>query len=183
MMRTVFLDRDGVINKKIEGGYVTRWKEFEFLSGAKEAIRRLKEAGYQIYIVSNQSAVNRGRMTAEDLQTITEKMLDEIREAGGNIDDVAYCPHRPDEGCRCRKPEPGLITMLAEKHGLDLSDGTAGLVGDAPQDIEAGRRAGLRGILISDGPVQPPEGSEVVVGSLAEAVEWITGHDKKKKRN
>lgn len=172
-MRTVFLDRDGVINKKIEGGYVTRWEEFEFLPGVKEALCRLKESEHRVYIVSNQAGVNRGRMTMEDLQAITAKMLGEIRAAGGDIDDVAYCPHRPDEGCGCRKPEPGLITMLIERHGLDLGDGTTYVVGDAPQDIEAGRRAGLRGILIGDGPVQPPEGSEVVVGSLAEAVEWI----------
>ncbi|MBI4531977.1 MAG: HAD family hydrolase [Candidatus Latescibacteria bacterium] len=175
-MKIAFLDRDGVINENIEGGYVTRWEEFEFLPGVKKAIRRLRESGYRIYIVSNQAGVNRGHMRMEDLLSITEKMLDEIRAAGGDIDDVAYCPHRPDEGCGCRKPEPGMITMLAEKHGLDLRDGRAFFVGDAPTDIEAGRRAGLRGIFISDRTTRPVEGSEVVVGSLAEAVEWMIDH-------
>lgn len=94
----VFLDRDGVINRKIEDGYVTRWSEFEFLPGVKEAIRRLKEADCGIYVVSNQACVNRGRVTREELDEITERMLSEIREAGGEVHDVAYCPHRPDEG-------------------------------------------------------------------------------------
>ncbi|MFC1511179.1 D-glycero-alpha-D-manno-heptose-1,7-bisphosphate 7-phosphatase [Candidatus Margulisiibacteriota bacterium] len=141
-MRVVFLDRDGVINKKIENGYVLKWAEFEFLPNIGEAIKLLNNRGIPVYLISNQSAVNRGCMSPDDLAAINQHMLRELAEKGAWIDDLFICPHRPDEHCDCRKPGTGLFEQAAAKHEIDFAG--SWFIGDSPSDMAAGQKAGCQ---------------------------------------
>ncbi len=135
----VFLDRDGVIN--IDGpGYVTSWEEFRFYPGALAAIRRLTEAGWEVYVITNQSGIAKGLYSKQRLTDIHWRMLVEIRKAGGRVLGIQYCPHTDEDECRCRKPQPGMLLKAAAKWGLDLR--RSYLIGDSARDIEAGKAAG-----------------------------------------
>jgi histidinol-phosphate phosphatase family protein len=147
---TVILDRDGVLNKRPpKARYVRNWSEFEWLPGAKEALRLLKEAGYRAIVVSNQAGIGRGEMPEEALRQIHERMKAETAEAGGEIEAIYYCPHNWDEGCECRKPKPGLLFQAQRELNLDLS--RCLLIGDDERDLEAADAAGCPSALISEG--------------------------------
>jgi histidinol-phosphate phosphatase family protein len=148
-MRTIFLDRDGVINRNLENDYVKCWEEFEFLPNALEAIQNLTEAGYQLIIVTNQSCINKGIISPATLDTIHRRMVAEIEANGGSIRAIYHCPHREEEGCDCRKPRPGMLIQAAAEHAVDLS--TACLIGDSIRDIAAGQQAGCRTFLVLTG--------------------------------
>lgn len=146
--KTIFLDRDGVINQ--DRGYVCRWQDFEFLEGAINGIKRLGEAEYLLIIVTNQSGIGRGYYSEEDFLKLTRHMLDHLSAYGVHIDAVYHCPHAPESNCVCRKPAPGLIWRAQENHAIDLMNSV--IVGDKMTDLEAGRRAGVGyGILITEG--------------------------------
>lgn len=147
-MRTVFLDRDGVINEN-RADHVKSWAEFSFLPGAPEAVARLTSAGVRAFVVTNQAIVNRGVVSRDTVDAINARMIDEIALHGGRIEAVAYCPHRPDENCVCRKPQPGLLVSLAHEYGVNLNDSV--LIGDALGDVEAALAAGCRAILVLTG--------------------------------
>lgn len=173
MERTVFLDRDGTINHRVEDGYVTSWSGFRFLPGAKDALRRLTQAGYRIVVVSNQAGVGKGLMSAADLQEITARFRAAVRASGGRIDDVFYCTHAPAENCDCRKPKPGLLLRAASRRRVPLSK--TFFVGDSESDVLAGQRAGCRTILIAAG-ASPHNQPDFVVESLSAAVDVVLGH-------
>src|SRR5919106_4440129 len=119
---TAILDRDGVLNKRPpKARYVRSWSEFDWLPGAKEALRLLHKAGYRVIVVSNQAGIGRGLMTETDLQQIHDKMRAEAAETGGSIERVYYCPHAWDAGCECRKPKPGMLFQAQRDFQLDLS--------------------------------------------------------------
>lgn len=144
----VFLDRDGVINENRQD-HVKAWSEFQFLPGAVEAVARLTRSGVRVFVITNQAIVNRGivpRWVVEDMHTRMQKLL---AAGGGVVEAVAYCPHRPDEGCACRKPRPGLLRHLAAQYGLNLA--LCVVVGDALADVEAGRSAGCDTVLVLSG--------------------------------
>jgi len=144
----IFLDRDGVINvNRVD--HVKSWKEFEFLPGALESIRRLTQTGLPIFVVTNQAVVNRKLLTPEALDEIHQRMSDEISKAGGHITKVYYCPHDNHEKCTCRKPEPGMLKQAEREYGIDLTESF--LIGDAWSDVEAGLAAGARSILVMTG--------------------------------
>jgi D-glycero-D-manno-heptose 1,7-bisphosphate phosphatase len=147
-VKAVFLDRDGVINEN-RPNHVKSWSEFRFLPGAREAIARLTDAGARIFIISNQAIINRGIVPHEAVDAINARMTREIERYGGRIEAVAYCPHRPEEHCGCRKPQPGLLVGLANSHRLDLR--SAVVVGDALSDVEAGQAAGCQTVLVLTG--------------------------------
>ncbi|MCY3549427.1 MAG: D-glycero-beta-D-manno-heptose 1,7-bisphosphate 7-phosphatase [Candidatus Poribacteria bacterium] len=149
-MKTVFLDRDGVINRNpANKGYVRKWTEFTFIPNARKAIRELTESGYRIIVVTNQSGIGRGLYSEEDLTDIHTRMLAEINKAGGIVSAVYYCPHHPEAGCECRKPKPGMLTRAAREHNIKLSD--AYLIGDTTTDIEAGQSVGATTFLVLTG--------------------------------
>jgi D-glycero-D-manno-heptose 1,7-bisphosphate phosphatase len=148
MLSAVFLDRDGVINEN-RVHHVTCWCEFRFLPGAPEAVARLCNAGVRVFVVTNQAIINRGLVSRELIDGLHSRMLGELRQRGANIEAVACCPHRPDEGCTCRKPRAGMLFDLARRHVVDLS--TAAVVGDALSDVEAGQSAGCRTVLVLTG--------------------------------
>jgi D-glycero-D-manno-heptose 1,7-bisphosphate phosphatase len=137
----VILDRDGVLNERPpRAEYVRRPEAFRWLPGAKDALRRLREAGFQVAVVSNQAGVGRGVMTAADLAAVTARMKAEAAAAGGRIDAVFYCPHAWDAGCECRKPRPGLLFQAQRVLHLDLT--RTPFVGDDERDGAAAEAAG-----------------------------------------
>ena len=148
MQKTVFIDRDGVICEN-RADYVKNWDEFAFLPNALEALAALKQAGYRVIIVTNQSAVGRGLMSLETLQDIHTRMANAIREAGGEVEQILYCPHRPEDCCDCRKPQPGMLKQAAECLQIDLAD--AYMIGDAYSDIQAGQTVGCTSFLVLTG--------------------------------
>ena len=145
--KVIFLDRDGVINKKPpKAEYIKSWDEFEFLSDSIEAISVLTKNGYDIYIISNQAGIARGMMTDNDLEEIHRNMVNEIEKKGGKVSDIYYCPHGWDEGCECRKPKPGMFFQAAKEHYIDLTK--AVFIGDDERDLQAGNAAGCKTVLV-----------------------------------
>ena len=146
--KVIFLDRDGVINKKpTKADYVKNWNEFEFLSGSIEAISILTKNDYDIYIISNQAGIARGIMTENDLKEIHRNMVNELEKKGGEVSDIYYCPHGWDDGCECRKPKPGMFFQAAKEHYIDLTK--AVFIGDDERDVEAGEAARVKTILVT----------------------------------
>lgn len=146
--KVLFLDRDGVINRKApEGSYIRNWNEFEFLPGVVEALERLVRAGYELYLVSNQAGVARGHMTKADVETIHTNLQSELARNGIQVRGIYYCPHHGEEGCWCRKPNPGMLLQAASEHAINLPKSI--FIGDDPRDAAAGQAAGCRMILVS----------------------------------
>lgn len=143
----VFLDRDGVINKKPKkGDYVKRWNEFKFLPGSIEAIKLLNQSGYKIFVISNQAGIARGEMRKKDLDLIHKNMKKELKKNGAKINGIYYCPHGWDGGCHCRKPKPGMLYQASKEHLFDLTKTV--FIGDDIRDKQAGDDAGCRTILL-----------------------------------
>ncbi len=169
----LFLDRDGVINRKAkEGDYIKSGEEFQFLRGAKGAIRKLNKKGFLVIVVSNQRGVSKGIMTEADLKEIDTKMQEGLRKVGARIDGIYYCPHDIPDHCGCRKPAPGLLFRAAKEQDIDLD--RSWIIGDSPSDIEAGKRAGCKTIFIRSSPQQDSDEGiqpDFIARSLAEAVD------------
>jgi len=141
--KVVFLDRDGVINRKMpKGDYVKKWEEFKFLPGAIDAIKKLSSAGFDVFIVTNQRGISRGIMSERDLGLVHNRMVLELESAGASISGIYYCPHGKQDECFCRKPNPGMLIRAARDHKLDLSRSI--IIGDDETDIEAGKTVGAK---------------------------------------
>ena len=145
----LFLDRDGVIN--IDHGWVGSRERFEFVAGAPAALAAATEAGWHVFVVTNQSGIARGLYDEHQFQALMRWLAGEIRRAGGTIDDFRHCPHHPDTGppCACRKPAPGMLRDLVACWELD--PGRCLVVGDKPSDLAAGRALGIAGRLFPGG--------------------------------
>lgn len=177
--KTVFLDRDGVINTD-SPHYIKNWAEFRFIPGSLGAIARLSRSGVAVIVITNQSAINRGLVPLSELEAMHHRLCQAVAAGGGRITDILFCPHRPDEDCDCRKPKPGLILAAAKRYGLDLSG--AVMVGDSVKDILAGKAAGCgRTVLVQTGNgiaagrslAQIGQSPDHVAADLERAVEWI----------
>jgi D-glycero-D-manno-heptose 1,7-bisphosphate phosphatase len=145
---TVLLDRDGVLNRRPAAGeYVTSADGFQWLPGAREALRLFAINGYRVIVVSNQAGIARGALTEADLACVHEQMIQGARAAGGRIDAVYVCPHHWDEGCDCRKPKPGLLFRAQREFNLDLT--RTYFVGDDSRDGEAARSAGAPFVMVT----------------------------------
>lgn len=148
--KVVFLDRDGVINKRpSKGEYITKWEEFAFLPGVQQALTLLQKKGYEIYIVSNQAGIGRGIVTRHQVDEVNNRMRHELEMLGVKISDIFICPHSWDEGCFCRKPSPGLFFQAASKYDINLYNSYC--IGDDVRDIQAGTTVGCKSILIGEG--------------------------------
>ncbi len=152
--RAVFLDRDGVIN--VEKEYLHRIGDFEFLPGVPQALRLLKEAGFLLIVVTNQSGVARGYYSLEDVDRLHRHLQDQLAPYGAAVDGFYVCPHHPEHGagdltinCSCRKPLPGMIEKAVVDFQIDPA--RSYLVGDKLSDIEAGQAAGCRSFLVRTG--------------------------------
>ena len=147
MFKAVFLDRDGVINEERKD-YVKNLDEFIILKGVSKAIKLLKEKNFLVIIVTNQSAVNRKLLTENQLNEIHNYLQVNLRKDHTTCDAIYYCPHKPEENCKCRKPKPGLLLRAAEEHSIDMKNSF--LIGDSMTDIEAADTAGCKGILLKE---------------------------------
>lgn len=145
MSNIIFIDRDGVLNENRDD-YVKSCSELVLIKGAREALEILKSHGYRVIVISNQSAVGRGLLTEKELMEINGHLNHAL---GGNIDDFFYCPHKPDDGCDCRKPKTKLVTDAAKKYGIELEG--KWMIGDNISDILLGKNAGLKTILVRTG--------------------------------
>ncbi|MGG3916189.1 D-glycero-alpha-D-manno-heptose-1,7-bisphosphate 7-phosphatase [Rossellomorea vietnamensis] len=172
MNKAVFLDRDGVINevKTKRVGFVNRPDQFYFLEGVPEAIKALSESGFLLFVVTNQGGVGLGYLSHDDLDSIHDYMVNEIKQAGGFIQEVSCCTHKPHAGCSCRKPEPGMLLELAEKYGIDLAGSF--MIGDRDVDIEAGNKAGCTTILLN-GNSSPTYNADYIFPDLLSASTFI----------
>ena len=148
-MKVVFLDRDGVINENLDNDYVKIWDEFKFIPKAKKAIKALTDAGWIIIIISNQAGIGKGIMSAQAVEEVNTRMIYEIERNGGRVKALYYCPHKPDDGCECRKPKPGMVIRAAREFGIKPSESY--LVGDNITDIQAGMQVGCKTILVKTG--------------------------------
>jgi len=141
--RTLFIDRDGTLNRNpSRGAFVWRWEDWRFLDHAEEALRRFSRGGYAIIVVSNQSGVGRGLYTAADVDNLHERVRRVLLQRGVEVAGFYYCPHLSADNCECRKPRPGLLFRAAAQLDIDLQQSI--FAGDAARDVEAGRRAGTR---------------------------------------
>ncbi len=148
--KVIFLDRDGVINKKpAEHDYVKSREEFEFLPEAVPALSLLAKKGYKLFIVTNQRGIARGLMTEADLAGIHEKMQKKLGENGIHIEAMYYCPHGSEDPCACRKPKPGMFFKAARDHSLNLHECI--FIGDGETDRQAGEAAGCKTFIIHSG--------------------------------
>ncbi len=141
MKKALFLDRDGVVN--VDHGYIGRIEDFEFVEGVLDLIYEAQKRGYLPIVVTNQSGIGRGYYSEEDFEKLSDWMLKKMGEHGIVIDrsHIFYCPHTPDAGCGCRKPEPGMFLAAKERFGIDMA--ASWMIGDKPSDIEAAKRAGV----------------------------------------
>jgi D-glycero-D-manno-heptose 1,7-bisphosphate phosphatase len=176
MKRAVFIDRDGTIN--VEKEYLYLAEECEFIPGAMQAIRLFNDTGFLVVVVTNQSGVARGYYTEEDVHNLHRHMTMQLEQVGSRVDAWYYCPHHPaGRGsyalpCRCRKPQPGMLLEAARRFDIDLEASI--MIGDKLVDVEAGRAAGCRTILVRTGygsEEEPrlPQGVEVFDDLLAAA--------------
>ena len=149
LRKCVFFDRDGIVNRSPGSGWVERWADFQWMPGFFDVFRRVRARGYEGVIVTNQSGISRGVMPDEAVREIHRNLRRELTERLGlDFLDVLYCPHQDHHECACRKPKPGMLLEAARRHGLDLT--ASWMVGDRATDIEAGRRAGCRTVLVNE---------------------------------
>ncbi len=175
---TVFLDRDGTLN--YDPGYLSVAAELKLLAGVGPALARLKRAGAKLVVVTNQSGVGRGIFTLKDLEAIHARLEGLLEQEEVALDAIYFCPHHPDDGCRCRKPNIGMVERAQSELQLDLR--RSYLIGDHARDIQLAKRVGAKGILLTTDLVdaqaldalQAAEAMpDAVATSMAEAVDWI----------
>jgi D-glycero-D-manno-heptose 1,7-bisphosphate phosphatase len=171
----IFLDRDGVINRD-SYNYIRSPDEYEFLPGSLDAIVKLTRAGYQIGVATNQSGIARGYYDVEMLTKIHEKLVNTVRIAGGDIAAIVYCPHHPNVGCTCRKPNPGMLYQLAKQLHCRLKG--VFFIGDRFSDIQAALAAGVTPLLVRSQMTEPFLCSSSSPGcpvfdALHDAVNWL----------
>ncbi len=144
----VFLDRDGVIIENCDN-YVRSWDDVEILPGALDALVKLADSHYKVFIVTNQQCVGKGIVSENFARSINNRLIDIIHDYGGRVDFAQICPHLSSERCECRKPEPGMLLTAANKFDVDLTQ--SWMIGDAVTDVQAGLAAGTQPLLLQTG--------------------------------
>ena len=167
MKPCVFFDRDGIVNESPGPGYVERWEDFHLMPEFVATLRIVCGRGFAAVVVSNQRCVAIGRVTAATIDGIHRRLTAALHAEGLALDDILYCPHDRDDGCDCRKPKPGMLLEAARRHDLDLA--RSWMIGDTPRDIEAGRAAGCRTILVgpASAAVMPDHRFDTLSGLLS----------------
>ena len=182
---TVFLDRDGTLN--YDPGYLKIAADLKLLAGVGPALARLKKVGAKLVVVTNQSGVGRGILTLKDLEAIHARLQGLLEQEDVALDAIYFCPHHPDDGCRCRKPNVGMVERAVSELQLDFR--RFYLIGDHVRDIQLAHRVGAKSILLTPGPVDAQSLDRlkaekampnVMAKSMAEAVDWILNDAVKK---
>lgn len=143
-IKSIFLDRDGVINKEVN--YLSSIKNFEFIDGVFDACKNFQSLGYSIIIITNQSGIGRGYFTDDEYHKITDWMISEFTRNQIKILDVIYCPHSPEYGCYCRKPKPGMFLLCKDKYNINMQKSWS--FGDKETDIEASFESGITNTIL-----------------------------------
>jgi D-glycero-D-manno-heptose 1,7-bisphosphate phosphatase len=177
MNKALFLDRDGIIN--VDHGYVYNKEAFEFVKDIFAVSLDAQNKGYEIFVITNQSGIGRGKYTVEQFEQLSMWMVDEFKTKGITISSVYHCPHHPEKGlgaylkvCDCRKPEPGMIISAAKEHNLDLAKSV--FIGDKISDMQAAERAGIENRILLAG--QYSDNESIIahrINSLIEASLYI----------
>lgn len=184
----VFLDRDGTIN--VDHGYVHEIDQFQFIDGVIDAMRELKNMGFALVLVTNQSGIARGKFTEDQFMQLTEWMDWSLADRGVDLDGIYFCPHHPEYGneeyrlvCDCRKPEPGML-ISAQRH-LNINMAASYMVGDKAEDMQAAIAAGVgTKVLVRTGKPITEVGESLaddVINSLADLPQWIKTRTKSTK--
>jgi D-glycero-D-manno-heptose 1,7-bisphosphate phosphatase len=177
--KVAFLDRDGTIIA--EKDFIKRSDEIEFISGSIQAIKLLRDSGYKIVVISNQSGIGRGILTEKMVREVNESFLRTLREEGAPVDSLYFCPHHPEDNCDCRKPNTGMIQKAAQEHQLDLKD--AVVIGDKLADVKLGKNIGAKTVLVLTGygekeakklkSLNPDDKPDLVADNLLAGVIWL----------
>jgi rfaE bifunctional protein nucleotidyltransferase chain/domain len=175
----VFLDRDGTINREIE--YLHEPERFDLLPGAGAGMRRFADMGYRIVIVTLQAGIGLGYFTKEDFYKVNRAMFRALKPYGVTVDRIYFCPHGAGEGCACRKPGTALFERAAQELNLDIQASVC--IGDKTSDLEAGRRMGMRTLLVQTGHGGTDREYDVIpdgtVENLEEAAQWVLAHERR----
>ncbi len=175
---TVFFDRDGTLNH--DTSFIKTPEELVLFPDAVTAVKRCNDAGIRVLMVTNQSGLARGFFSQADLDGIHRCLREQLRDGGAWIDDIFICPHHPDDGCRCRKPNPGMIEQAMARYPIDLAKSY--VVGDKSIDVELAAKTQVKGLLVTTGPSSAEElrvirAHHLPVAHVAEclqnAVDWI----------
>ncbi len=175
--KLVILDRDGVVNEDSDA-YIKSVSEWLPIAGSLTAICRLKHAGYQVAVATNQSGIARGYFSLSELEAMHKKMSALLADQGCQLDALAFCPHGPDDGCDCRKPRPGLLRRIADELQANLAE--AVVVGDSRRDLDAAVAVGARPVLVRTGKGRHTEAagglppSVMIFDALTDVVDWLT---------
>lgn len=161
---SIFLDRDGVINKRLIDDYVKSYDEFEFLPGVPEALAVINQQFPRVFIITNQRGIARALMTQADLALIHAKMLTDLQSNGAALTAIYFCPHDRHDHCDCRKPKPGMA-LQAKADYPDVDFLRSIMVGDSIHDLEVGRQLGMKTVFISE-VSQPPPQADYIFSSL-----------------
>lgn len=170
----VFLDRDGTLN--VDPGYLDDPDKLELYDGAIEAVKLLNGLGVRVIIVTNQSGVARGLLTDDRAREINLRLIEIIKEGGGDIDGVYHCPHHPDDGCGCRKPRPGMIETAEVEHKVDPA--RSFVVGDKAADLGLAKNVGAKSVLVLTGngkktSIDGEIEADFIAKDILEAAKWI----------
>ena len=171
-IKTIFLDRDGVINEEVN--YLYQIENFKFIDGVFEACLHFQRLDYKIIVVSNQSGIARGYYSEKDYKRLTSWMLDQFCQKNISVLDTFYCPHGPDSKCFCRKPKPGMFIDARHKHNIRMDE--SWMIGDKETDITAAKNAGIRNtILVRSGHINDELNSNAkyVIDSVKESIDMI----------
>jgi D-glycero-D-manno-heptose 1,7-bisphosphate phosphatase len=148
VVKLVILGRDGILND-FRDDHVKAPEEWSPIAGALEAVSRLNHAGWHVVVATNQSGIGRGMIDMASVNAVHAHMLKQLQLAGGRIDAVFFCPHTPEDGCDCRKPQPGLMREIGKRYGIDLKQ--VPMVGDTLRDLQAAQASGCEPHLVCSG--------------------------------
>lgn len=173
MHKAIFLDRDGTLNKEVM--YAHKEEDYALLPGVIEGLRSLKEKGFLFFIITNQAGIGRGIFKEEDMHLFNKLLLSDLESAGIHIEKLYFCPHHPDDGCDCRKPEPRWVFEAAKEFAIDLTKSY--MLGDHKSDMLMARNAGIKAVflLTGHGKEEFEEGMDVdvVAEDFSQATRWI----------
>ncbi|MCX5810085.1 MAG: HAD family hydrolase [Proteobacteria bacterium] len=169
----IFFDRDGTLIH--DAHYPSKPDDVRFMPGAREALIQLQQQGFLLFIISNQSGIGRGYITPEEAESVYRKVAADLEASGIKLGYAYYCPHSPDDNCQCRKPSPYMLMDAADKFNLEIS--RSFMVGDRGVDIETGKRAGCRTILLRENLIVEEQESQpdYIAADWSKIVAYIEG--------